>query len=438
MGESFFDKFKAKENGNANGESFAFNEENKTAHDSVSEFAEARDRLNSETADEMSVEVGASGCENQAESCEEYGNELSEESEANDISNDFSTDFSDDCEKDVVDFSTDDIKKYNFDGNDEEVDPGDDEEVNLGDDEEVNLGENGEESESANVTENFGTSADNNDAEDTITSIFGSGTLDSTAAPSSDEVANRGTELAAEPSGEQTSETSAEDLKEQYKQRKIANLFSKIDMDCTMPNLSSAEIADCAEQAKLYGLSSVCILASRMKMFRKQSQEQNFCAVIAYPSGEMTEKSKICEIREAAKHGAREIDVFFRISALKDEKRKQIIKSLKKYRFVIGKKKVFKISVDSTLITADEAEFIAEAARDAKIDYIVVRNCQKTDERTKLFYSGLCAGKCKLEFAECVEDLSTAEKLTAIGAERFLLKNALSVADGLREEINKE
>ena len=230
----------------------------------------------------------------------------------------------------------------------------------------------------------------------------------------------------------------SDDLKEQFRLRKFATFASKIDLDCTMPNLSSSEIADRAEQAKLFGLASVCTLASRMRMFKKQSAEQVFCAVIAYPSGEMTEKSKICEIREAKSNGAKEIDVFFRISALKDEKRKNIIKSLKKYRFVIGKKNVFKLSIDSLLITDEEAEFIVEAATAAKVDYLVVRNCALNDERTKLFFSGLCAGKLKLEFSDCITDLSSAEKLSAIGTDKFLLHDALAVAAIMRDEINKE
>lgn len=230
----------------------------------------------------------------------------------------------------------------------------------------------------------------------------------------------------------------SDDLKEQFRLRKFATFASKIDLDCTMPNLSSSEIADRAEQAKLFGLASVCTLASRMRMFKKQSAEQVFCAVIAYPSGEMTEKSKICEIREAKSNGAKEIDVFFRISALKDEKRKNIIKSLKKYRFVIGKKNVFKLSIDSLLITNEEAEFIVEAATAAKVDYLVVRNCALNDERTKLFFSGLCAGKLKLEFSDCIINLSSAEKLSAIGTDKFLLHDALAVAATMRDEINKE
>lgn len=422
MGESFFDKFKAQDNLNDSGETTVSNEEDKSGNDSFSEFSEARERANSEMAEELkSTEeekndlLEDANDETAEESAEESTGEVNDDSDKSEDRDNASEDF-DNLPKDFFGESDKADELEPDTQEDLQCDGGDSEGVSSVADDTVDKSNDFFEVDNAP-----------NKAVEENNSVF----LEQ-ATVQNENGAQTEVKLA-----EQSSELSAEDLKEQYKQRKIANLFLKIDMDCTMPNLSSAEIADRAGQAKLYGLSSVCILASRMKMFKKQAAEQNFCAVIAYPSGEMTEKSKICEIREAAKNGAREIDVFFRISALKDEKRKQIIKSLKKYRFVIGKKKIFKISVDSTLITADEAEFIVDAAREAKIDYIVVHNCGN-DERTRLFYSGLCAGKCKLEFADCAVNLVLAEKLTAIGAERFLLREAISVADSMREEINRE
>ena len=227
-----------------------------------------------------------------------------------------------------------------------------------------------------------------------------------------------------------------EKLEEQFKQVMFSNLVSKIDYDCTLPTITSAEIADEAAKAVEFGFGSVCILSSRMKTFKKQSKTQRFCAVIAYPSGEMTEKSKICEIKEATFGGAAEIDVFFRISALKDEKRRLIVRSLVKYGKVIGRKRIYKLSIDSTMVSKEEAQFIVQAAAEAKVDYLVVRNCDFSDTRTQLFYAKLCAGKCKLEFAHNVNDLSSMTKLTDIGTERFLLSNASEVALRLREELN--
>ena len=48
------------------------------------------------------------------------------------------------------------------------------------------------------------------------------------------------------------------------------------------------------------------------------------------------------------------------------------------------------------------------------------------------------AGKLKLEFSDCIINLSSAEKLSAIGTDKFLLHDALDVAATMREEINKE
>ncbi len=172
-----------------------------------------------------------------------------------------------------------------------------------------------------------------------------------------------------------------------------------------------------------------------MKMFKKQAKEQAFCAVIAYPSGEMTEKSKLCEIKEATSNGASEIDVFFRISALKDEKRKQIVRSLVKYGKAIGKKRVYKLSFDCGMASEEESRFIVSAAEQAKVDYLVIRNCAQNDVRTQLFYAGLCAGRCKLEFSDNASDLSSITRLSDVGTGRFLLTDAFEIADRIKQEI---
>lgn len=286
---------------------------------------------------------------------------------------------------------------------------------------------------------------------DEITEIFESDSIDaasgssektldaggSTSETSDGEIKTSEAEKTAEHAEATESDRSTDEkLEEQFKQVMFSNLVSKIDYDCTLPTITSAEIADEAGKAVEFGFGSVCILASRMKTFKKQSKTQRFCAVIAYPSGEMTEKSKICEIKEATFGGAAEIDVFFRISALKDEKRRLIVRSLVKYGKVIGRKRIYKLSIDSTMVSKEEAQFIVQAAAEAKVDYLVVRNCDFADTRTQLFYAKLCAGKCKLEFAHNVSDLSSMTKLTDIGTERFLLANATEVATRLREELN--
>lgn len=236
-------------------------------------------------------------------------------------------------------------------------------------------------------------------------------------------------------SDEENAKQNEEFLETQFKQMRFSNITAKIDLDCTLPTVTSSEIAERAEKTKTYGFKSVCILASRMKLFKKQSKEQNFCAVIAYPSGEMTERSKLCEIKEAVSNGASEVDVFFRISALKDEKRKLIVRSLTKYAKAIGKNRTYKLSFDCSMANEEEARFIVSAAVEAKVDYIVVRNCKPTDVRTQLFYAELCSGRCKLQFADSAFDLSSITRLSDVGADRFLLTDAFDVADRIKREV---
>lgn len=224
-------------------------------------------------------------------------------------------------------------------------------------------------------------------------------------------------------------------LAKQISDVKYAKLMSKIDYDCTRPTLTTADIKSTSGALAEYGFKSICILASRMKMFKKKAADVNFCAVIGYPSGEMTENSKACEIKEAVRFGAAEVDVFFRTSSLKDDKPGAILRELKRYRRIIGKKKIFKLSFDCELVNTDEIRFIADTAHKAKADYLVVRNCRADKAKLQIAIAKTCSGKCKIEYADNVVCLADADRLCSLGADRFLLTEAKEFAKRVKSEI---
>ncbi len=229
-----------------------------------------------------------------------------------------------------------------------------------------------------------------------------------------------------------------EELKNRYKNMKYKNIVSKIDLDCTAPVTTIADINVLADRAKNYGLGSVCVLAGRMKYFKTLAKTQAFCAVVGYPYGEMSEQAKINEIRDALRYGATSVDVFVRVSALKDEKPRQIAKSLAKYARAVGKKNTFKVSIDCSVLSKEEGKIIVNAAAEAKADCVVIRNCARNDARTQLYYADICGGKCKVEFADSADNLAAITGLTGVGTDRFLSKNAFELANSVRDDIEKE
>lgn len=227
----------------------------------------------------------------------------------------------------------------------------------------------------------------------------------------------------------------SDDCAREYTAVKYANYTAKIDYDCTLPTIASDEIRACITKLRDYGFKSICILASRMKMFKKAYPDVCFCAVIGYPSGEMTENSKCCEIKDAIKNGAKEIDVFFRISSLKDDKNRQIVRELAHYRRIIGSKRVFKLSLDCSLLTEDDFKVVAKAAIKAKADFLVIRNCALSQDKFQLCVSKECSGKIKIEYADNVASLADINKLADIGAERFLSSKATLLADAVKRKL---
>ena len=130
------------------------------------------------------------------------------------------------------------------------------------------------------------------------------------------------------------------------------DIFAHIDHTLLKATASFAEVRILCEEAKKYGMASVCIPPSYIKRVKDMFPSLCVCTVIGFPLGYNAASVKVWEAKEAIADGASEIDMVINISALKD----------KDYSFV-----------------EEDIRAVAEASGDALVK-VIIETCLLTDE----------------------------------------------------------
>lgn len=97
------------------------------------------------------------------------------------------------------------------------------------------------------------------------------------------------------------------------------DLANYIDHTLLKPEATRKELFALAEDARRYKFATVCVNSSNVRLMKQflAGAGVPVCAVVGFPLGAMTPRSKAFETREAIRCGAAEIDMVLNIGALK-------------------------------------------------------------------------------------------------------------------------
>jgi deoxyribose-phosphate aldolase len=98
-------------------------------------------------------------------------------------------------------------------------------------------------------------------------------------------------------------------------------LAGMIDHTLLKPEATKKQLLELAEEARKHNFATVCVNSSNVRLMSQflQGSGVPVCAVVGFPLGSMTARSKAYETREAIRCGAREIDMVLNIGALKSK-----------------------------------------------------------------------------------------------------------------------
>ena len=151
---------------------------------------------------------------------------------------------------------------------------------------------------------------------------------------------------------------------------KVENIYSYIDHTLLKPFTEWKDIEKICDEAKEYGMASVCIPPSYIKKVKdKYRDEIKLCTVIGFPLGYSTTAVKVFEAKDAIENGADEVDMVINICDVKNKNFDKIIEEIKSIKQVIGNK-ILKVIIETCYLTNDEKKEICDCINKSGADYV--------------------------------------------------------------------
>ncbi|MGL6166841.1 MAG: deoxyribose-phosphate aldolase [Fusobacteriaceae bacterium] len=201
------------------------------------------------------------------------------------------------------------------------------------------------------------------------------------------------------------------------------NLNRYIDHTVLKATTLPKDILQLCKEAKEHNFYSVCINGSYVELAASELKgtEVKVCAVIGFPLGAMSTKSKVFEAKTAIEDGASEIDMVINVGMLKAGETEYVKNEIAAIKEAIGTN-VLKVIIENCYLTDSEKKVATALCLDAKADFVKTSTGFGTGGATfediKLMKE-IVGDRAELKAAGGVRDLETAEKYISLGVTRL-------------------
>ncbi len=217
----------------------------------------------------------------------------------------------------------------------------------------------------------------------------------------------------------------------------IKQILSRCDHTQLSTTATWEDIRKLCDEGMQFGTASVCIPPSYVKRAKEYVGERLcICTVIGFPNGYSTTAVKCFETVQAIKEGADEIDMVINLGDLKDGRDDAILCEIRAIKEVCGDR-ILKVIIETCQLIEDEKMRMCRIVTDAGADYIKTSTgfstAGATREDVALMRSNV--GKdVKVKAAGGIKNLTDAEDMITLGADRLGTSRVVSAAKGLLNE----
>ncbi len=197
------------------------------------------------------------------------------------------------------------------------------------------------------------------------------------------------------------------------------------------------DIRRLCEEGMHFGTASVCIPPSYVKRAKQYVGDKlAICTVIGFPNGYNTTAVKCCEAQEALQDGADEIDMVINLGDLKDGRDDAICSEIRAIKSVCGTH-ILKVIIETCQLTEEEKIRMCRIVTEAGADYIKTSTGFSTGGATREDVALMRANvgaNVKVKAAGGIRNLTDAEDMLALGADRLGTSRVVSAAKGMMNE----
>lgn len=201
------------------------------------------------------------------------------------------------------------------------------------------------------------------------------------------------------------------------------SLAEYIDHTNLKPTASTADMVNLCQEAKTFGFYAVCVNGCHVA-FAKENLKNTpikVAAVVGFPLGAMSTKSKVFEAKDCLDNGADEIDMVLNIGWLKSNHDTEVRNEIQAIKKAIGDK-TLKVILETCYLTTDEKKRACTLAVEAGADYVKTSTGFGSAGATFddiILMKKMVGEKAKIKASGGIKDKETALKYIELGVSRI-------------------
>ncbi|MBU0551393.1 deoxyribose-phosphate aldolase [Myxococcota bacterium] len=149
------------------------------------------------------------------------------------------------------------------------------------------------------------------------------------------------------------------------------DLASVIDHTLLKPEATRQELKQLADEARQYRFATVCVNSVNVRLMKQHLSGSGVpvCAVVGFPLGAMSPRSKAFETTEAVRCGAGEIDMVINIGALKSQDYALVLEDIEAV-VAAAKPCPVKVILETSKLNEEEKVIACTLAKTAKAAFV--------------------------------------------------------------------
>lgn len=214
---------------------------------------------------------------------------------------------------------------------------------------------------------------------------------------------------------------------------------SHIEHSLLNPDISKIKIAEECFNAKKYGFANVCVSPYYVSLAAEilRGSSVAVCAPVGFPHGAASTAAKVCEIREATKNGATELDVALNILAIKSGEIADARFDLEQMIATASGKAKIKAIHEQSLFNEDEKRIVLNMIKTTGCDYVKISNAltgKAALEEDVFFVRNIIGRNVGIKIDGGIKTLKRAMEILQSGADRIGLSASVAVANEAMEK----
>ena len=151
-----------------------------------------------------------------------------------------------------------------------------------------------------------------------------------------------------------------------------AEMARYIDHTLLKPESTCAQYDQVVRECKQYNFKSLCVNSNWVSYVARQLQGTDIavCAVVGFPLGAATSRTKAFEARESIADGASEVDMVINVGALRSGHYDMVEEDIRAVRRATREGTVLKVILETCMLSQEEKIIACELARKAEADFV--------------------------------------------------------------------